>query len=89
MPDFVIFKKGKQIAALEKSDADGAVHLIEQGYEKQFEEIDVPSAEQALSRFADIKNDEATTEYAFATGAAFIAFIVVLMAIGDLIFLKQ
>lgn len=31
MTDFIFFKKGKQITALEKSDADSAAQLATQG----------------------------------------------------------
>lgn len=73
MVDFVFFKKGKQITALEKSDVDGATQLADQGYEKQFEEIDAHDPEKALLRFLDIRNEEVVTEHAFATGAVFSA----------------
>ena len=73
MTDFIFFKKGKQITALEKSDVDGAAQLANQGYEKQFEEIDAPDPEKALLRFADIRNEEVVTEHAFTTGAVFSA----------------
>jgi len=88
MPDYYLFKKGKQTAVLERSDAREASRLTGQGYEKQFEEINAPDAKRALARFTDIRKEERTTEYAFATGAAFIALAVGLMAVADFIFLK-
>lgn len=88
MPDFVFFKKGNHLCVIEKSDTDKALKLKKQGYDKQFEEIDAPDSELARTRFLDIKDDEASTEYVFATGAAFIALIVVIMAVADFIFLK-
>jgi len=34
MPEFCFFKKGKHIAALERSDAEKATQLTEDGWEK-------------------------------------------------------
>ena len=87
MPTYVFLKKDNRLSVLEKSDIDGAMALQKQGYDKQFEEIDAPDAKHALSRFADIKKDEATTEYAFSTGAAFIALMVGLIAVAGFLFL--
>ena len=36
MPEFIFFKKGNTLSALEKSNVQGARLLLEQGYEKQF-----------------------------------------------------
>ncbi|MFS2222556.1 hypothetical protein [Pantoea sp. B65] len=88
MPDYCFFKKGNNTAVLEKSDAGGASLLTGQGYQKQFEEVSAPNAKGALARFADIRKEEQKTEYAFATGAAFIALIVGLIAAVDFLFLK-
>ncbi|WP_428943438.1 hypothetical protein ACQK5W_11905 [Pantoea sp. FN060301] len=73
MPDYCFFKKGKHMAILERSDAEGASRLAGQGYKKQFEEISAPDTQRALARFADIRKEEKTTVHAFATGSAFIA----------------
>lgn len=39
MPDYHFYQKGKQIVALERSEGNQALKLINQGYEKQFEEV--------------------------------------------------
>ena len=79
MPDYCFFKKGKQIAVLEKSEAEKASLLTGQGYDKQFEEIDAPDAEYALARFADIRKEECTTEHAFATGSVFSTIVTAIL----------
>ncbi|MEA9390004.1 hypothetical protein SJI19_05450 [Acerihabitans sp. TG2] len=57
--------------ALDKADDAEAIRLTASGFKKQFEEIEASSRENALTRFADIRNEETTTEHAFATGAVF------------------
>ena len=79
MPDYCFFKKGKQVAVLEKSEMKKASLLIGQGYEKQFEEVDAPDAEHALARFADIRDEECTTESAFVTGSVFSTIVTAIL----------
>ena len=76
MKDFIFFKKGTQISAVEKRNADAAALLQEQGYERQFEEVTAFDAASALARFNDIKKEEELNWYAFAMGPAFTILIV-------------
>lgn len=76
MKDFIFFKKGTQISAVEKRNADAAALLQEQGYERQFEEVTASDAVSALARFNDIKKEEELNWYAFAMGPAFTILIV-------------
>jgi len=71
MPYFCFFVKGNEVIALDKADAAEAIRLTESGFDQQFEEFEASSSENALTRFADIRNEETTTEHAFATGAVF------------------
>ncbi|MCV3301132.1 hypothetical protein CG435_08245 [Pantoea ananatis] len=71
MPEFFFFKKGQHIAALESSDVEKSARLILDGWEKQFEEIRAADAESALSRLADMRKEEVTTERALITGSVF------------------
>ena len=69
MPEFCFYQKGQRTRALKRSDADAALRLTEQGYEKQFEEINAADEEQALARFADIRKEKQIAS-AFTTWAA-------------------
>jgi hypothetical protein len=73
--ELLLFKKEKQIAALERTDAEKASLLTSQGWEKQFEEIDAPSAKKALVRFADLRKEEIETENAFVAGSVFSSIV--------------
>lgn len=85
MPEFIFFKKGNKTTALEKSDAPGAALLLEQGYEKQFEEVLAADSQRALARLADIKKEEVLTERAFMTWPAFAAAVfIIMLAVGYL-----
>ncbi|MCT9844382.1 hypothetical protein C6560_18795 [Enterobacter sp. FS01] len=86
MPEFVFFKKGNKTTALEKSDVQGAALFINQGYEKQFEEIIAPDGQHALARLADIKKEEEIAPFAWATGAAFFGVIFAIMMVVGYLF---
>jgi hypothetical protein len=79
--DFIFFKKGTQISAVEKRNAEAATLLKEQGYEQQFEEVTALDAASALVRFNDIKKEEDLNWYAFAMGPAFTILIVIVLGI--------
>jgi len=79
MPNYIFFRKGEQIAVLERSEAEKALLLTDQGYEKQYEEIDAPNAEHALARYADIRKEERTTEHAFITGTVFSTIVTAIL----------
>lgn len=71
MPAFCFFKKGKHIAALERTDAEKSAQLADDGWEKQFEEVRAADAESALARLVDMRKEEVTTERAFVMGSVF------------------
>lgn len=61
-------KKGKHIAALERSDAEKATQLTEDGWEKQVEEVRAADAENVIARLAEMRKEDASTERALVTG---------------------
>lgn len=79
MPEFYFFKKGNSVKALPKADTEKAAGLIQQGYQKLFEEINAADAAAALARLADIKKEEALTRHAFFTGPVFASVIAVVL----------
>lgn len=83
MPDYSFFIKHKDLVVLESSDAKGATQLTEQGFEKQFEEIDSPNAKQALARFNDIRREKQTDHHNFMAGAIAMPLIGVMTAVAE------
>lgn len=79
MSEFIIFKKGTQISAVEKRNAQGAALLKAQGYEQQFEEVRAADVSSAVARFNDIKKEEELNWYAFAMGPAFTILLVMVL----------
>lgn len=79
MSEFIFFRKGTQIFAVEKGNAEGSSHLEAQGYEQEFEEITAPDAQSALARYNDIKKEDELNVYAFALGPTFTLLIVVVL----------
>nr|WP_240787291.1 hypothetical protein [Streptococcus suis] len=79
MPEFCFFKKGRHIAALERSDAEKAAQLAGDGWEKQFEEVRAADPESALARLADMRKEEVTTERAFITGSVFSSLLTAIL----------
>lgn len=79
MPEFCFFKKGKHIAALEISDAEKSAQLVGDGWEKQFEEVRAADAESALTRLADMRKEDVTTEHAFVTGSVFSSLLTAIL----------
>jgi len=79
MPQFCFFKKDKHIAALEISDAEKSAQLTGEGWEKQFEEVRAADAESALTRLAEMRKEEVTTEHAFVTGSVFSSLLTAIL----------
>lgn len=77
--EFYFFKKGQHIAALERSDAEKSAQLVGEGWEKQFKEIRAADAENALSRLADMRKEEVTTEHAFITRSVFSSLLTAIL----------
>lgn len=77
--EFYFFKKGQHIAALERSGAEKSAQLVGEGWEKQFEEIRAADAENALSRLADMRKEEVTTEHTFITRSVFSSLLTAIL----------
>ena len=58
MPEYCFFKRGAQIAALERTDAEKTAQLSRDGWEKLFEEVHATDAKSALARLADMRKEE-------------------------------
>lgn len=89
MPDYCFFKKGKQTVVLERSDADGASQLAQQGFEKQFEEVSAIDEKHALNRFSDIRREKRIDQHNFLAGAIAMPLIGVYTAIAGFLFRKK
>ncbi|AEX54784.1 hypothetical protein [Rahnella aquatilis] len=89
MPDYCFFKKGKQTVVLERSDADGAFQLTQQGFEKQFEEVSAIDEKHALNRFSDIRREKRIDQHNFLAGAIAMPLIGVYTAIAGFLFRKK
>jgi len=75
----LIFKKGKHIAALKRTDAEKSAQLSNAGWEKQFEDVRAADAERALARLADMRKEEVTTERAFVTSSVFSSLLTAIL----------
>ncbi|MBU9833680.1 hypothetical protein FS594_26505 (plasmid) [Rahnella aquatilis] len=89
MPDYCFFRKGKQTVVLERSDADGASQLAQQGFEKQFEEVSAIDEKHALNRFSDIRREKRIDQHNFLAGAIAMPLIGVYTAIACFLFRKK
>lgn len=89
MPDYCFFRKGKQTVVLERSDADGASQLAQQGFEKQFEEVSAIDEKHALNRFSDIRREKRIDQHNFLAGAIAMPLIGVYTAIAGFLFRKK
>ena len=83
MPDYCFYIKDKHIVALESADVNSASQLTEQGFEKQFEEVDAMNEKGALARFAQIRKDKATGHHNFMAGAIAMPLIGVMTAVAN------
>ncbi|MBA7853777.1 hypothetical protein HV318_01750 [Enterobacter sp. RHBSTW-00901] len=89
MPDYCFFQKDKQIIVLERTDVNNASQLLEQGFEKQFEEVSAMNEESALTRFADIRKNNQIDRSNFLAGAGTMPLIGVLRAAATALFQKK
>lgn len=89
MPEFCFYQKGQHTRALKRSNADAALRLTEQGYEKQFEEVNAADEEQALARFADIRKERQIDQQNFLAGAGVMPLIGILATAITTIFEKK
>jgi len=89
MPDYYFFQKNKQIVVLAKHEVNVATQLIEQGYEKQFEEVSAIDKKQALARLADIRREKQIDSHNFLAGAHTLPLIGVMTAAASYLFRKK
>ncbi|TDN55670.1 hypothetical protein [Scandinavium goeteborgense] len=89
MPDYHFYKKNKKIVALETSEKDEAFHLMNQGYQKQFEEVNSINRENALTRLADIRRNNRIDHRNFLAGAGTMPLIGVLTAVAVFLLRKK
>ncbi|MGP2503774.1 hypothetical protein ACTUSN_20595 [Pantoea ananatis] len=89
MPDYHFYQKGKQIVALERSEENQALKLINQGYEKQFEEVSATSKKSALTRLSNIRTDNRIDKRNFLAGAGTMPLIGILTAAAVFLLRKK
>jgi len=89
MPDYHFYQKGKQIVALKHSEENQALKLINQGYEKQFEEISATSKKNALTRLSNIRTDNRIDQRNFLAGAGTMPLIGILTAVAVFLLRKK
>lgn len=89
MPEFCFYQKGQHTRTLKRSDTDAALRLTEQGYEKQFEEINAADEEQALARFTDIRKERQIDQQNFLAGGGFMPLIGILATALTTLFAKK
>ena len=89
MPDYHFYKKGKQTIALEHWDEGEACRLLNDGYEKQPEEINAVTKKKAHTRFSDIRRDNQTDQNNFLAGAGTMPLIGILTAVAAFLLRKR
>ncbi|KEA52303.1 hypothetical protein DT73_15545 [Mangrovibacter sp. MFB070] len=89
MPDYQFYQKGKQIVVLEHSEENQALKLINQGYEKQFEEVSATSKKSALARLSNIRTDNRRDQRNFLAGAGTMPLIGILTAAAVFLLRKK
>ncbi|MFA9594485.1 hypothetical protein [Citrobacter telavivensis] len=89
MPEFCFYQKGQHTRTVKRSDAKTALRLTEQGYEKQFEEINAADEEQALARFADIRKEKQIDQQNFLAGAGVMPLIGIIATAMVALFRKK
>ncbi|MGK3142236.1 hypothetical protein [Pantoea sp. C2G6] len=89
MPDYHFYKKGKHVVAIERQEEHETLQYLQQGYEKQFEEIRSASQQDALKRFADIRKGDRIDQRNFLAGAGEMPLIGVLTAIATYLLTKK
>ncbi|WP_336703208.1 hypothetical protein [Pantoea dispersa] len=89
MPDYHFYQKGKQIVVLERSEGNQALKLINQGYEKQFEEVSATTKKSALARLSNIRSDNRIDQRNFLAGAGTMPLIGILTAVAVFLLRKN
>lgn len=89
MPEFCFYQKGQHTRTVKRSDVNTALRLTEQGYEKQFEEINAADEEQALARFADIRKEKQIDQQNFLAGAGVMPLIGIIATAMVALFRKK
>ncbi|WP_312140248.1 hypothetical protein [Pantoea septica] len=89
MPEYHFYQKGKDIVALECSKENQALKLINQGYEKQFEEVNASTEKSALTRLFNIRTDNRIDQRSFLAGAGTMPLIGILTAVAFFLLRKN
>lgn len=89
MPDYHFYEKGKQTVVLERSEENKYIQLINQGYEKQFEEINATSKKNALTRFFEIRRDNRIDQRNFLAGVGMMPLVGILTAAAVFLLRKK
>lgn len=89
MPEYCFFQKGQQRIAVESADVEQASQLMEQSFEKQFEEVFATDEKNALLRLADIRKNNQIDRGNFLAGAGAMPLIGVLAAALTALFRKK
>ncbi|PKH26386.1 hypothetical protein CIG19_00860 [Enterobacterales bacterium CwR94] len=89
MPHYCFYRKGQHITALNKSDTEGALRLIQQGYAKQFEAVSAADENHALARYRDIHKSAQIDKHNFLAGAGAMPLIGVLIAAATALLRKK
>jgi len=89
MPDYHFYQKGKQIVALERSEENQALQLINQGYEKQFEEVSATTKKSAPTRLSNIRKDNRIDKRNFLAGAGTMPLTGILTAVAVFLLRKK
>lgn len=80
MPDYHSYLKDKQIVALERSEENQALKLINKNYEKEFEEISATTNKSALMHLSNTRTDNRIDQRNFLAGAGTMPLIGILTA---------
>jgi len=89
MTEFCFFVKDRQTIVLERADTLRAAQLTQQGYEKQFEEINATDEAQALARFADIRREKQIDQQHFLAGTGAMPLIGIFASVVVSLFRKK
>lgn len=76
MAVYFFFSRAGKVIAVEQS---AAADWFNQGYQKEFEEVEAATPQAALKRFHDIRGEQDKNLWAFATGPIYFAAIALLV----------
>ena len=74
---------------MDNTDTFKAAQLLDQGFEKQFEEVHAIDEKNALARFADIRSNNQIDHNNFISGAGTMPFIGLMATVAAFLFRKK